>query len=391
MIKEQILALSEKISAELSTTRRHLHAHPELSFNEFDTALFIKQQLGALGIPFSEIAKTGLIAHVTGKTPTSRTIALRADIDALPIIEENSVEYKSTNHGVMHACGHDVHTTCLLGAAKILLETRDSWHGTVKLLFQPGEEMDPGGASIMIKEGALENPKPERIFALHVDPGLEVGKLSFRKGMAMASCDEIAITIRAKGGHAASPHLSADPIAIAAQLIVSLQQLISRQNDPFNPSVLTFGAIHGGTVSNVIPNEVAIKGTFRAMNEEWRFKAHSLITSQTKAIVTSLGAQVSIEIGVGYPYVRNDEQVTTVAMRLAEDYLGSSHVEEGRPRMGAEDFAYYTHVVPGCFFRLGTGNVKRGITSNIHTSTFDIDERALAIGAGMMGYLGAVG
>jgi hippurate hydrolase len=243
----------------------------------------------------------------------------------------------------------------------------------------------------MIKEGVLENPKPERIFALHVDPGLEVGKLSFCKGKAMASADEISITIRATGGHAASPHLSADPIAIAAQLIVSLQQIISRKNDPFNPSVLTFGVIQGGSASNIIPNQVKILGTFRSMNEQWRFKAHSLITSQAKAIVTSLGAEVQIEIGVGYPFVDNDEKVTTAATQLAQEYLGSAQIEQGQPRMGAEDFAYYTHVVPGCFFRLGTGNLSRGITSNIHTSTFDIDEQALVVGAGMMGYLGACG
>jgi hippurate hydrolase len=391
MIKEQILALSESLNAELISTRNHLHSHPELSFQEYNTANYIKQRLDEMAISFTEIAGTGVLAVVTGKDPSSRTVALRADIDALPIIEENNVPYKSTQHGVMHACGHDVHTTCLLGAARILVETRNAWQGTVKLLFQPGEERDPGGASIMIKEGALENPKPERIFALHVDPRLEVGKLSFLKGMAMASCDEIAITIKVKGGHAAAPHLSADPIAIAAQIIVTLQQIISRQNDPFNPSVLTFGAIHGGTVSNVIPNEVKIMGTFRAMNEEWRFKAHRLVTAQTTAIANSLGAEVEINIGVGYPFVRNDEQVTTVAKQLAEDYLGTSSIVDGAPRMGAEDFAYYTHVVPGCFFRLGTGNESRGITSNIHTSTFDIDDRALAIGAGMMSYLGAVG
>ena len=281
---EKIKALARKYYPEFIEVRHHLHAHPELSYKEFETSKFIQQKLSGWNIEHKVIATTGIVGLIKGKNPDKKIIALRADMDALPITEENNVEYKSQNAGVMHACGHDVHTTCLLGAAKILNELKDEWEGTVKLIFQPGEEKNPGGASIMIKEGVLENPKPQSIFALHVHPGLEVGKLSFRSGMVMASADEIYITIKGKGGHAASPHLTTDTILIASHLIVSLQQLVSRNNNPFNPSVLSITSFQGGNTTNVIPSEVKLMGTFRAMNEEWRFKAHELIKKQCYGI-----------------------------------------------------------------------------------------------------------
>ncbi len=389
MIKQRIQQLAKTYGNEFVNIRHHLHANPELSYKEFETSAYVQQKLKEWGIPFEVKATTGVIGLIKGKNPGSKVTALRADMDALPITEENDVDYKSKNAGVMHACGHDVHTTCLLGAAKILNELKDEWEGAVKLIFQPGEEKNPGGASLLIAEGVLENPKPEKIFALHVHPGLEVGKLSFRNGMVMASADEIYISIKSKGGHAAAPQYTADTILIASQLVVSLQQIVSRNNSPFNPSVLSITSFQGGTTTNVIPSEVKLMGTFRAMNEEWRFKAHELIKKQTLELVSAMGAEADIHIDVGYPFVLNDEALGNASRKKAEEYMGAANVEETELRMGAEDFAYYSHQVPACFFRLGAGNKEKGITSGVHTPTFNIDERAIETGVGMMAWLGA--
>jgi amidohydrolase len=384
---EQIKLKAKSYSEEFIAIRHHLHANPELSYQEFETSLFIQQKLKDWGIPFKVLATTGLVGLIEGKNSASRVVALRADMDALPIVEENDVSYKSVKHGVMHACGHDVHSTCLLGAAKILNETKDDWSGTIKLIFQPGEERNPGGASLMIKEGVLENPAPQKIYALHVHPGMEVGQFSFRGGMVMASADEIYITIKAKGGHAAAPQFTADTILIASQLVVSLQQVVSRNNNPFNPSVLSITSIQGGNTTNVIPSEVKLMGTFRAMDEEWRFKAHELIKKQTIELVRAMGAEAEIKIDVGYPFVLNDEALCKTANSRARIYAGEANVHETELRMGAEDFAFYSHRIPACFFRLGAGNKEKNITSNVHTPTFNIDERAIELGMGMMAWL----
>lgn len=384
---EIIKKLAKEYADEFIAIRRHIHANPELSYEEFETSAFIQQKLAGWNIPFEVLASTGIVGLIEGKNPASKIVALRADMDALPINEANDVPYKSLKPGIMHACGHDVHSTCLLGAAKILNETKEDWEGTVKLIFQPGEEKNPGGASYMIKEGVLENPAPQKIFALHVHPGLEVGEFSFRGGMVMASADEIYITIKSKGGHAAAPQFTADTILIASHLIVSLQQIVSRNNNPFNPSVLSITSFQGGNATNVIPSEVKLMGTFRAMNEEWRFKAHELITKQTIELVAAMGAEAIIHIDVGYPFVLNNEALCAAARKNAEAFAGANKVTETELRMGAEDFAYYSHKIPACFFRLGAGNKEKGITIGVHTPTFNVDERAIEQGMGMMAWL----
>ena len=388
---ERIKALAKQYAPEFIEVRHHLHAHPELSYQEFETSKYIQDKLTEFGIPFETKATTGVVGLIEGKNPESRIVALRADIDALPIDEQNDVPYKSTNKGVMHACGHDVHTSCLLGAAKILQETQAAWEGTVKLIFQPGEEKNPGGASLLIKEGVLENPKPEAIFALHVNPQLEIGKLSFRAGKVMASADELYFTIRSKGGHAAAPHLTCDTILVASHLVVALQQVVSRNNNPLFPSVLSITAFQGGYTTNVIPSEVKLMGTFRAMDEEWRFKAHDIIRKLSTDLVGSMGAELDLHIDVGYPAVINNEKLNAVANDIARRYMGDANVGETEIRLGAEDFGYYSKEIPGCFFRLGTANNVKGITAGVHTPLFNVDESSIEIGMGMMATFGAIG
>lgn len=389
MLSKQIQAEAKAIFKQVQTDRRHLHQFPELSFEEVQTAQYVAQQLTASGITFQQgVAGHGIVALIEGKDPDRKTIALRADMDALPIQEENVVPYVSQIPGRMHACGHDVHTASLLGAARILQTLRNEFSGTIKLLFQPGEEKLPGGASIMIKEGALENPSPQNIFGQHVHPPLAAGKVGFRPGKYMASADEIYVTVRGKGGHGAIPNETIDPILLAAHLVTALQQVISRNANPLIPSVLTFGKINStGGATNIIPEEVKIQGTFRTMNEPWRKEAHQRMKKMAEELVSAMGGHCDFEIVVGYPTLYNDEALTTKARQWAEDYLGSENVVDLPMRLSAEDFAYYSQEMPACFYRLGTGNVERGITSSVHTPTFDIDESALEVGAGLMAWL----
>ncbi len=387
-IIQKIRSLANQLHDEHIAIRRHLHKHPELSFEEYKTYAFVKEALEKIGITKIETkANTGLVALIEGKNPSKKTIALRADLDALPITEQNNVPYRSINNGVMHACGHDVHTTCLLGAAKILFQLKDEFDGTIKLLFQPGEEKLPGGASLMIKEGALLNPDAGRIFGQHVMPLIPVGKVGFKSGLYMASSDELFIKVIGKGGHAAMPHLNIDPVAIAAQIIVSLQQIVSRTAQPIIPTVLSFGKVIANGATNVIPDEVHIEGTFRTLDEEWRTKAHEKMVHMATSIAEGMGGKCEFEVRKGYPFLKNNEELTLQTKLAAENYLGAENVVDLDTWMAAEDFAYYSQVIPACFYRLGTRNEKAGITSSVHTPTFDIDENALAIGSGLMAYI----
>jgi amidohydrolase len=385
---EKVKSLSGSYAGEITAMRRHIHAHPELSYQEYKTAAYVAEKLRSFGIdPVSEIATTGVIAEVKGRNPGSRMVALRADLDALPIHEANEVPYKSTNEGVMHACGHDVHTSSLLGTAKILNEVRGDFEGTVRFLFQPGEEKNPGGASYMIRDGALENPRPSSIIGQHVFPLLPAGKIGFREGMYMASADEIYLKVIGKGGHGAAPDLAVDPIVIASHIIIALQQIISRNASPKQPTVLTFGKISGEGATNIIPNEVNIAGTFRAMNEVWRETALQKIQKMAESIAEGMGGKCVVDISRGYPYLENNPQLTRSIRKAAEEYVGRENVEDIDITLGAEDFSYYSQIIPASFYRLGTRSDAKGITSYVHTPTFDIDEDALKISSGLMAWM----
>lgn len=384
----QIQQLAKQFAPAVTAIRHHLHQYPELSFEEYNTQKFVLQQLAEIGITDVTImANTGVVALIKGKNPESKTIALRGDMDALPIVEQNAVSYKSQNEGVMHACGHDVHTSCLLGAARILHTLKDEFEGTFKLVFQPGEEKLPGGASIMIKEGVLKNPAVQTMIGQHVMPLLPVGKVGFRSGLYMASTDEIYVTVKGKGGHGAMPHLNVDPVLITAHLITALQQLVSRMGNPAVPCVLSFGKVIANGATNVIPNEVKLEGTFRTMNENWRAEAHTKMKKLAEGLAESMGGSCEFDIHQGYPYLQNSPEVTAAAKAAAITYLGADNVVDLDIWMAAEDFAFYSQEVPATFYRLGTRNEDKGITSSVHTPTFDIDEQALEIGMGLMAWI----
>jgi amidohydrolase len=383
----RIKSLAESNYAQVVDIRRHLHAHPELSFEEHSTAVFIEQKLAEMGITgVVRKANTGVTFALQGRQP-GKTIALRADIDALPIIEANDVPYKSKHEGVMHACGHDVHTSSLLGAVKILHGLRSEFDGTIRVIFQPGEEKSPGGASLLIKEGILENPRPAAILGQHVMALIPVGKVGFREGKYMASADEIYFTVKGKGGHGAMPEMAIDPVVITSHIIVALQQIVSRMANPKTPSVLTFGKVIAPGANNVIPNEVKVDGTFRTFDEAWREDALAKMQKMAVGMAESMGATCEFNIVRGYPFLVNNPELTARSRQAAEAYMGAANVVDLDMWMAAEDFAYYTHVVPGCFYRLGIRNDAKGITSNVHTTTFNIDEEALKTGMGLMAWL----
>jgi amidohydrolase len=387
MNKEKIQELSSSIFNEVVANRRHLHAHPELSFHEVETSRYVAKKLDELGLEYHRMAENGLVALIKGDKPSDQVVALRADMDALPITEANDVSYKSQNTGVMHACGHDAHTSSLLGTAKILTELKSQFAGTVKLIFQPAEEKLPGGASIMIKEGVLENPKPQAVLGQHVMPLIDAGKVGFRAGKYMASTDELYVTVKGKGGHGAQPQQNIDPVIITAHILTALQTIISRYNDPKSPSVLSFGKVIANGATNVIPNEVYLEGTFRTMDEAWRNDAHKKMKKMAEGIAESMGGSCDFNIMRGYPFLINEEKLTAATRAHAEDYLGKENVLDLDIWMAAEDFAYYSQVADSCFYRLGTRNEGRGITSSVHTPTFDVEEDAFKVSTGLMAYL----
>lgn len=385
--KDKIQHLSNEIFEQVVGYRQHIHANPELSFHEYETSAFIKKLLTDWGIPFSDMANTGVVGLIQGELPSEKIIALRADMDALPITEANDKPYVSKNNGVMHACGHDVHSSSLLGTAFILNSLKAEFGGTVKLIFQPAEELLPGGASIMIKEGVLENPKPQHIVGQHVMPLIDAGKVGFRSGIYMASTDELYVTVHGKGGHGAQPHQNIDPVLIASHIIIALQQIVSRNADPRLPSVLSFGKVIANGATNIIPNEVKIEGTFRTLNEEWRKEAKRLMKKMAEGIAESMGGSCEFRIMDGYPYLINEEKLTASARAYAEDYLGKENVIDLDIWMAAEDFAYYSQVTDACFYRLGTGNKEKDTCYSVHTPRFDIDEDALRVSTGLMSYI----
>ena len=387
MLKDKITLLAKEIHPNVVENRRHLHANPELSFHEYQTSAYVAQKLDELGIKYQKMANTGLVAMIKGEKPSDAVVALRADMDALPIVEANVVPYKSKNPGVMHACGHDAHTSSLLGTAKILTELKNEFGGTVKLIFQPAEEKLPGGASMMIKEGVLENPKPDAVIGQHVMPLIEAGQVGFRSGKYMASTDEIYVTVHGKGGHGAQPQQNIDPVLITSHIIVALQQIISRVADPKTPSVLSFGKVIANGATNVIPNEVYLEGTFRTMDEDWRARAHEKMKKMAEGIAEAMGGSCDFNIVRGYPFLINEEKLTAEVRAYAEDYLGKENVLDLDIWMAAEDFAYYSQVSDACFYRLGTGNKERGISSSVHTPTFDVDEESLKLSTGLMAYI----
>ena len=387
-LKQQTQALSRSYFREVIAIRRHFHMHPELSCEEFATSAFICDKLSEYGIPYKKgVAETGIVGLIEGKNPASLCIALRADMDALPVNEMNDVEYKSVIPGKMHACGHDVHMACLLGAAKILQTLKDQFNGTVKLLFQPSEETYPGGAIRMIGEGVLEGPKPVFVIAQHVINTLQSGDVGFKAGAYMASTDEVFITVIGKGGHAATPSQVVDPIVITAQIILALQQIVSRNADPIMPTVISFGKIIGEGRTNIIPDMVKMEGTVRTYSESWRNEVHELIGRISSGIAEAMGATCEVRFARGYPFLYNDPGLTEKLNTLAAEYLGGEHVKELDQRMTAEDFAYFAQKVPSCLYRLGIANATMGINSNLHSATFDIDEKSLETGVGVMAWL----
>ncbi len=382
-----IKTLAQELKNELIAIRRHLHRHPERSFREYETTQFIQKKLTDWGFTdFQFLDKTGVVLILKSANNADKAVvALRADIDALPILEANTVDYCSANEGVMHACGHDAHTTCLLAAARILQQFNREWEGTIKLIFQAGEEENPGGASILVKNGVLENPRPAAIFALHVDTELEVGTIGVCSGLAMASADEIYIQVQGKGGHGARPYECIDTVLVAAQIVQNLQQIVSRRANPLMPTVLTIGKIYSeGGATNIIPDKVFLNGTFRSFDETWRAKAHELITQIVVNTATASGATATVEIDKGSPTVYNNPALTAESSLWAADYLGQENVLTISPRMGAEDFGFYSQQIPAFFFRLGT---KIANATGLHTPTFNINEDALPVGAGVLAHL----
>ncbi len=386
-LKETIQNLADELYPEILEIRRYIHRHPELSFHEHKTAEYICRALGKEKIPYRQgIAGTGILAGIEGRGD-GKIIALRADMDALPIQEENKTDYRSVNDGIMHACGHDVHMACMIGAARILNQLKDRFPGKVKIVFQPAEEKAPGGARLMLDEKLFGEEEPDLMIAQHVYPVMETGRTGFKAGKYMASSDEIYITVSGKGGHAAMPHKTTDSVLIASHILVALQQIVSRYAEASTPTVLSIGKVVANGAVNVIPAEVRMEGTFRTMDEVWRKEAHSRMIHMSRSIAESMGASCEFRIVEGYPVLHNDPRVTAKSMEFARNYLGSDNVEELGIRMTAEDFAFFAQQYPAVLYRLGVRKSEQAQSLELHTPHFDIDEEALKTGTGIMAWL----
>ena len=378
--------LSTKVSAiyeKIKGYREHLHQNPELSYKEFNTMEYVAAKLKEIGIPYEKgVAGTGIIGIIRSSkhSENQACIGLRADLDALPIQEQNTASYKSKVDGIMHACGHDVHTSILLGAAEILFELREDLEHPVKLIFQPGEEKNPGGASLLIEAGVLENPKVKEMYALHVFPELEVGKLGMRSGLYMASSDELHLEIIGVGGHGAMPEKCINPILIGSEFIIEAQNSIAKNCPKEVPCVISFGHFDALGATNVIPERAEIKGTFRTMNEEWRGKAAILLMDLANNLENKYKGNVNLEISKGYPFLKNDEELTEKLKTKFESFFGPENIEGLALRMTSEDFSFYSQTIPVCFFRLGVGNKEKGIIYSVHHPKFDIDSACLKTG-----------
>lgn len=385
-LQDNIKKIASEIKDEVIAIRRALHKNPELSFKEYDTSAFIKATLDEIGVPWVPIADTGVLATIGSSRHGKKVIALRADIDALPIQEKTGLAFQSANPGIMHACGHDIHTASLLGVARILQQVESDLKGTVKLIFQPGEEILPGGATKIIEEEALTSPRVDLILGQHVMPSLESGKVALRKGKMMASMDEIRITVKGKGGHGALPHENRDPVIAASTMIVALQQVVSRHIDPRIPSVLSFGKVIANGAINIIPDSVSVEGTFRTFDDSWREKAHDAIRDIASTTVAGLGCTCEVDIRKGYPTLHNNEKLTDAIHSYAQEYVGPHNVLETDIWMASDDFAYYTQHVAGCYYMLGAGFSDKS-SGSLHTSTLEINEESLELGMGLMAYL----
>ena len=386
-IINQIKELAHAYSPDVVAWRRHLHQHPELSFEEVQTSLFIQERLTEIGIPFKAgIAKTGILGCIKGVNPEKYVVALRADMDALPICEAEGNAFRSQNPGVMHACGHDAHTAALLGAARILNSLKEQFEGTVLLVFQPGEESAPGGARLMLEDGLFDDLQPNVVVGAHVLPNMETGHVGFREGFYMASGDEVYLTVNGQGGHGGMPHLLTDNVLIGANILVSLQQIVSRVVPATVPAVLSFGRFIANGATNIIPEKVELAGTLRTLDESWREKIKGDIIRVASHIALGMGASCEVDVKDGYPAVFNHVELTREARQLAVDFLGQEHVEEMDIRMTAEDFGFYSQRYPSVFYRFGVKQ-SNGSTGNLHTPTFNLNEQALETASGVMAQL----
>ena len=385
---DKINTLSSNYFSETLANRHHMHSHPELSFKEYNTADYVKKELAKIGYTLVEtMANTGVIALLKDANTKGKVVGLRSDLDALPIHEMNEVPYKSKYEGIMHACGHDVHTAILLTTAKILFELKNEIVGNVKLIFQPGEEVLPGGASLLIKEGVLHNPEVDFLIAQHVTPQIPVGKVGFKSGLFMASTDELYLTVKGKGGHAAMPHTYINPLLVASKIMLALNQYFmvdKKENTAAIPTVIAFGKIEGKGATNVIPDEVEMAGTFRTLNEPWRQKSHQAIKAIAEQVAAENNAACDVNIVKGYPCLVNDEALTKQCFAVTDLVLGSQSAIDIDYRMTAEDFAYFSQQKPVCFYRLGTGNASKNTEINVHNSSFNIDEDVLEFAPALM-------